>query len=235
VNTSAREAGSLGNAGFTLLEMVVAVAILSLVLLMAFGTMKRTTEVSSMESLRNQMERSGAESLEAMVEELNASSVLAIASDGSLLTFQVPVDLDGNGTVLDADGNCEFGLDDLGVVSNGSATLMFVQNQVGGNPEVLSEAALGRDLNGDGDRVDIYDRGRIVRNSTASALNRTLTGVRVIQPSGNWGGDIDGDGQADPVFRMNGKQVWIDLWTLGLDEAGTPHLIRCQTSLHLRN
>ena len=57
----------------------------------------------------------------------------------------------------------------------------------------------------------------------------------MVQPSGNWGGDIDGDGNADPLFRQSGKQLWADLWMLTIDQSGMQHMVRCRTSLHLRN
>jgi prepilin-type N-terminal cleavage/methylation domain-containing protein len=236
MNSATRNAAGRGQGGFTLLEMMVAVGVLGLVLLMAFSTMKSTTDISSMESIRNEMDRSGAEAMAKMSAELKSASILAMPADGSMLSFQIPVDLDGSGTVLDKDGDCEFGINELGVISNGSISYSFVQNTKGGNPEVLSEATLNRDLNNDGDKSDVFDRGRIERTSTApAARTRVLSGVWVIQPSGNWGGDIDGDGNADPIFRTAGKQVWMDIWMVAIDSSGTAHLVRCRTSLHLRN
>ena len=57
----------------------------------------------------------------------------------------------------------------------------------------------------------------------------------VVQPSGNWGGDIDGDGNPDPIFQSSAGRVTMDLWQMRVDQAGNTHVVRCQTSVCLRN
>jgi hypothetical protein len=216
--------------------MMVAVGILSLVLLMAFATLKSTTDVSTMEYTRNEMDRTGAKALETICAELKESSVLGVAGDGTVLIFQVPADLDGNGTVLDKTGECEFGINDGGIPATGAINFQFVQNASNMTGETISEPNLRRDLNGDGDMTDVFDRGRILRTtSLPGAKISTVSGFYVVQPSGNWGGDIDGDGNADPLFRMSGKRVWVDLWMIATDQSGMQHLVRCQSSVQLRN
>jgi prepilin-type N-terminal cleavage/methylation domain-containing protein len=221
--------------GFSLLEVMVAVGILSLIMLLVFASLKSTTDVSSMEHTRNRLDRKGAKALDLMCKELRSASVLGVSGDGTVLVFQVPADLDGNGTVLDKTGAPEFGIMDGGKPSAGRIAYQFFKNTAA-SVGTLNEATLRRDLNGDKDRLDVFERGRIMRATTvAGAQPRELSGYYVVQPGGKWGGDITGDGNPDPIFRINGKQILIDLWMIATDPSGMQHLVRCQTSVQCRN
>jgi prepilin-type N-terminal cleavage/methylation domain-containing protein len=236
MNTSTNRSKRATQAGVTLLEMMVAIGILSMVLLMAFAALKGTTDVSSMEYTRNDLDRTGAKALETMAAELKHASVLGTAADGSVLVFQVPADLDGSGTVLDKNGDCEFGITDDGKISTGSINFQFVQNKGTIVGDVLNEKNLRRDLNNDGDQNDVFDRGRIMRATTRIGSSpRTVSGFWIVQPNSNWGGDIDGDGSPDPIFSVSGKRVSINLWMIATDQSGMQHLVHCQTSVQCRN
>ncbi|MHC4916625.1 MAG: prepilin-type N-terminal cleavage/methylation domain-containing protein [Planctomycetota bacterium] len=235
MSTSASSSKRSVQGGFSLLEVMVAIGILSLVMLMTFASMKSATDVSAVENTRNRLDRKGAKALDTMSKELRSASVLGVAGNGTVLVFQKPVDLDGNGTVLDKTGEPEFGIDDVSPPATGAINFQFVPNNaLSVGP--MNEALLRRDLNGDGDRLDVFDRGRIMRATTLWAVQpRQLSGYYIVQPRGNWGGDIDGDGAPDPIFRINGKQVFMDLWMIAVDASGMQHLVRCQTSVQCRN
>lgn len=235
----ARRAGAArrgGRAGFTLLEMMVAIAILSVVMLAVFRTMTHTSDLAAVEAQQNDLEKAGQKMLEEMSAALRSASVISISSDGTRIVFQVPVDLDGNGTVLDGSGNVEFGAQEGGVVTDDTITYRFVQDVVGAQPDMLSEGLLRRDINRDGDLLDRFDRGFLGRITSApGAALRECAGVWVVQPTANYGGDVDGDGSADPIFRMANERLWIDLWLASVDRTGMVHFVHCNTSVFLRN
>ena len=232
-----------GERGFTLLELMVAVGILSMILLGAGLALNNANDVAALESTRNEMERSSQSALDRMALELrdSAARVVTVSANGSSIQFQVPADLNGNGTILDGAGNIEFGFLDNAVPRSGTITYRFVQNVVGGQPEVLDESARRMQLNNDADRADRFARGYILRvtqlTSGAVTKQSILTGRWIVQPDGNWGGDVDGDGAADPIFRLDGTsgRVLVNLWGLQVDSHKNRHFIRSATSICFRN
>ena len=89
-----------------------------------------------------------------------------------------------------------------GIVANdvpmrgGRATLRFVADAV------LDESELAVDLNGDGDRHDKFEQGHLERLLPDGAIEQ-LTGAWILQPAGDRGGDLDGDGKVDPIFSLD--------------------------------
>ena len=230
--------------GFTLLEAMVAVAILSGILLTALLAIHSGTDMTNIESARNNMERSNQEALDKLALELRdaAPRVVTVAGDGSAIQFQIPVDLNANGTVLDGNANIEFGFTDRnGAPQSGTITYRFVQNTVGGQPEILDEAALGMGLNRDGDSSDRFVRGRLVRVTRVTGWPEVQDplpiGLWIVQPAGNLGGDVDGDGVADPIFQLDaaGGRVLVNLWSMHADGRKNRQMVLSGTSICLRN
>ncbi|HOX07028.1 MAG TPA: prepilin-type N-terminal cleavage/methylation domain-containing protein [Planctomycetota bacterium] len=230
-------------AGFSLLEVVIAMGILSIVLLGAALALKSTNDISTSGAISSDMELTNQNALSAMSTELRDSAVrvITVAGDGSAIQFQVPVDLDGNGTVLDGSGNTEYGLIDKGVPSRGTITYRFVQNEAGGTPEVLDEHVLNADVNGNIDRTDRFSIGWVQRftqvTGQAETAGRILTDRCVVLPEAAWGSDIDGDGLADPIFALDAAtgRVSIGLRTVRVTGRNNVHPSRCATTVLLRN
>jgi len=231
------------NRGFTLLEVMVAVGLLSLIMLGVALALKNTGQVAALEASRNEMERSSQRALDVMALELrdSAARVTTVSADGSSIQFQIPADLNGNGTVLNSSGLIEFGFLDKGVPKAGTITYKFVQNVVGGHNEVLDEAAGRRKLNDDADVTDKFARGYIVRitqvTGLAAVTGPIISGRWIVQPNGSWGGDINGDGVADPIFKVdavNGR-VLVNLWAMQIDRENNQQVINCSTSICFRN
>ena len=224
-------------AGFSLLEVVVAVGILSLVMIGVGLALKNTGEVATAGATGNEMERSGQKALDQMALELRESAlkVITVSADGSSVQFQVPVDLDGNGTVLDRNGAVEYGFMDAGMPRKGAITYQFIQNVSRGLPEVLDV-----NLNGGGG-ARRFARGCLARSTqvfgAAASGGPTLTGRWLVQPDGNWGGDIDGDGVGDPIFGVepgNGR-VLVNLWAMQVDGRKNPQVVHSSAGVCLRN
>jgi prepilin-type N-terminal cleavage/methylation domain-containing protein len=232
-----------GERGFSLLELMVAMAILSMILLGAALALNGTNDVAVLEATRNEMERSSQNALDRMALELrdSAAKVITVAANGSSIQFQVPVDLDGKGTILNSTGAVEYGFLANGVPTGGTITYRFVQNLVAGQPEVLSEAARRMQLNDDADLGDRFARGYILRTtqltSGAVVSQSILTGRWIVQPDGNWGGDVDGDGAADPIFQLDGTsgRVLVNLWGMQVDSHKNRHFVRSAAGICFRN
>jgi len=230
-------------AGFSLLEVVIAVGILSLIMLGVALALKGTGDVVAVGATQNEMERTSQNALDRMALELrdSAARVITVAANGSAIQFQVPVDLDGNGTVLDRNGAVEFGFLAGAAPSKGTITYRFVQNLIQGRPEVLDERVAGLKLNDDADRCDRFARGCVVRVTQAAGgaevTGPALTGRWLVQPEGDWGGDINGDGAADPIFKLDAAsgRVLIGLWSMQVDGRSSALVVHRSTSVCLRN
>jgi type II secretory pathway pseudopilin PulG len=243
VTLNANAGRCASRAGFSLLEVVVAVGVLALMMIGVAMVFKDTGFVASSEAKSNDVARTSQGALDQMTKELRESAirVITVSADGSSIQFQIPVDIDGNGTILDGSGAVEYGFLDRGVPTKGTITYRFVENIVGGRPDVLREADLRLDLNGDGDRLDSFDRGCIVRithaNGGPEVRGPALTGQCVVVAHADWGGDIDGDGVADPIFKLDGAtgRVQINVWTMLADDRKNPQMLRSSSSVCPRN
>ncbi len=156
--------------------------------------------------------------------------------DATAFSFRIPTDPGGNGDYFDENGvkwgAAVEGADTL----EGWAALRFAP------AFELREDEEGRDLNGDGDAVDVFDLGRIelvTWNAFAGGENSRvrLCPPIVMQERCNEGGDLDGDGFDDPMF------VWFPLegrlevrFFLALGHVNGRQLIRrISSTIHLRN
>ena len=208
--------------GFTLMEVMIALTIMSVIMMTALTAMKMAGDSLAADSLDN-VAYSNVETVTAEVcEELQLAPSPSVPGDGSWINFQVPVDLDGDGTVF-ASGDTdllELGISLGGMPRNGSITYRFVRD------DSVSEAVLGRDVNRN-NAVDEFDVGHILKTLSDPLSGWSMTQKRgrgFIQLKGNYGGDIDGDGQGDPIFSVSGDTVTISLWNLGVDPRVEPRL-----------
>ncbi len=227
-----------------MLELMIAVTILSGILLAIALVLQSTGEVATIEAARNEIERANQDALDRMALDLRDSAVRVtqVAANGSSVRFQIPVDLNGNNTVLDNAGIIEFGfVDAAGAPQAGTITYRFVQGVRGGQPDVLDEAALRVDFNNDGDITDRYSRGYLVRVTQVTGgpelVNPVRVGIWVAQRDGALGADITGDGQPDPIFQMDAanNRLLVNLWGIHLDENKNRHFVRSSSSIFLRN
>lgn len=223
-----------GERGFTLLELMIAVSILSIVMLTALSALKMVGDSMAAETLDNAAYSAVERVVGEIAEELHCADITLVSADRTTINYQIPVDLDGDGTVfVTGTENVEYGFELGGMPRNGSVTYSFVAT------ETVSELALGRDLNGDGDSADVFDLGHMAKVMTDIDAGRTLTWKRgnwLVQPSGAYGGDIDGDGDDDPIFEQLGNhRLRISLWSLGVDPRIAPRLANSRSSVYAVN
>jgi hypothetical protein len=107
---------------------------------------------------------------------------------------------------------------------------------------VFNEAAEGQDLNGDGDRVDLFDVGQIRRRTwdttnTAITTDVGLGPTVVVQEQCNWGGDLDADGFNDPIFLWDAdrRTLHVRLFVIGTSPGASAILRRVESMIFLRN
>lgn len=152
-------------------------------------------------------------------------------------SFLVPVDPAGGRTFVQAN-KVRWGapVRDVGQTVNGRMAIYF-QPQT-----TFDEAAENADVNGDGDRVDVFDVGQVRRvawdvTAPSMADDVGLGASCVIQERCQWGSDLDGDGFDDPMFLWNedSKELHVRLFVLGASKSGLPVVRRVESFVFLRN
>lgn len=157
--------------------------------------------------------------------------------DGTGFSFRVPTDPAGGDDVLD-NGDIRWGADVNGVPTlNGWSALVFQPRSA------ITEAEVNTDLNQDGDRTDTFEVGQIrarawdTANSTVPASDIGLGPAVVLQERCRHGGDLDGDGFADPIFLWDPAQrrLHVRLFVLGRSTGEVPAVRRVESMIFLRN
>jgi hypothetical protein len=180
--------------GSTLLEVIVAAVILAAII--ATAVHPAIDQAAGTEVVRSSLFVRVDDATQRILGEIEPGEIDTPPATGDSLSWQVPIDPDGDGSCLDADGAIQWGMRKNGVaVAGARATVRFVIDRV------LDEAKLAYDLNGDGDQKDRFDQGHLERQAPDGTIER-LTGSWLLQPTGNHGGDLDGDGVADPIFAL---------------------------------
>jgi len=229
--------------GFSLLEAAVAVMIMSMVILISLEiTMVASTSFTD-KVTKSTLEVKGERTLKLVVEAVTESAQLGVGPEFTSITFFVPFDNDGDGTVLTGNsinpddlGNLEFGAVTQAGAGNGTITFQFIPQ------DVFTEAAENLDLNGDGDLNDVFDVGYIEQSSTLPGDMPFQIGVNnIVQRQGAWGTSIlfdnnpgDTTGQ---IFELPaGTRVLnVNLWLMASSRDRRAYLVRCNEQVFLRN
>ena len=110
-------------AGLTLLELLVAGAIMSIVIAITLAMMLATQETYNRTAFLVDLESRAMVELGEISDDLRYGVNVNIPGDGQRLTYQIPVDYEPDGDVLDNAGNTEYGYNLLGVVPVGNDPL----------------------------------------------------------------------------------------------------------------
>jgi len=201
-----------GNRGFGLLELLVATSVLAMIAVAGLAGTVRVFRVGSDEMVRANQRGQVTACWRRVRADLGAGRVLGVDPAGDAIVYQVPVDPDGDGDPVNGSGQVDWGAEEGGLdVAGATVTLHFRVVRT------IAEAAVDQDLNGDGDRDDTFDVGHL-RRVTSGGQAAEWSGNWILQPSGNHGGDLDGDGRADPLFRVadrgRSRSVTLDLLAL---------------------
>lgn len=265
---------------FTLLEMLVSMAVLSVVLTICGYFMTSIGRQAEFQQNANSVESDLSRTLEELTDLLrpawipdgqggnenwiNGLTGINLYTGSYSLRFLVPVDHDDDGDMLGTNMQIEWGCVrpdapaspapantfkgqylDMAHASSASAqkfytTVAFVSTSPA---TYFSESSRNIDLNGDGDRTDTFELGRLEKQYPAGTVGTTnstyyggslaakslsLTGNIVVKGDGN------GDGSADPIFMLAGSTLKITLYMVKTD-AETPLLIKGETTVNLGN
>lgn len=158
--------------------------------------------------------------------------------DGTAFSFRLPTDPTGENEFFDADGNITWGatVGDTATLEGWAAIRFDARDEV-------READVEQDLNADGDRVDIFDLGRIevvTWNAFAGGMVPSEIGLCppiVMQERCNWGGDLDGDGFEDPLFLWIPSEGRLELRAfLAIGAINRQQVVRhVDSTIHLKN
>ena len=227
--------------GFTLFEMMIAVAVLGIAIAGIFSTIQRAGGMYSENSTITYLEATSGDAMEKLMEELSFASPVAIDADGNGMTCWAPIDADGVNGPLDASGNnVEWGYDGH---LNYERKLSFVAQ------DILSEAALKQDINGDTDMVDNFQTGALAVETLDASGNR-VGSLKKISPSifivtyPVAGLDSNADTIADPIYlnigadgevSEGGPMLKICLVAAEQDSTRKWHMTTKTVSIRLRN
>lgn len=157
--------------------------------------------------------------------------------DGTGFSYRIPVDPTGGDNPLD--GHDLFWgavVPGVGPTVSGWMAMVFEAR------DVFEESASGDDVNEDGDATDVFEVGQIRRlawDTTApeEIEDLGLGPTTVLQERCNWGGDLDADGFADPIFLWDGETnlLHVRLFLLGSSSQNTPVVRKVEAVMFLRN
>ncbi len=157
--------------------------------------------------------------------------------DGTGFSYRVPTDPAGGNDVLQG-GAIRWGANAGGHPTlTGWAALVFVPRSR------IDESEIGLDLNHDGDETDVFDVGQIrghtwdTSDPNIPASDLGLGPAVILQERCHYGGDLDGDGFADPIFLWEPTERRLDvrLFVLGRTAGEVPTVRRVESTIFLRN
>lgn len=96
-------------AGLTLLEMMVAMALLAAVIAITFAMLLASANTLTQSNQISLVEETAISELRKVIRDLTYGDNLELSPDGQGIAFQIPIDHDGDGDVLDASNVVEFG------------------------------------------------------------------------------------------------------------------------------
>lgn len=169
---------------------------------------------------------------------LEAGGPLYYRGDGSGFSYRVPVDPSGGQDYLNG-GELQWGaeLPGAGQTLDGWIAIYFRASTT------FDESEHGDDINGDGDRTDVFDVGQIrkviwdVTDPSAPVHEIGLGPSNVIQERCAYGSDLDADGYNDPLFLWDRttNELNARLFLLGATIANAPVIRKIEEVMFLRN
>ncbi|MBN2713407.1 MAG: type II secretion system protein [Planctomycetes bacterium] len=257
------EAISLNRRGMTLLELMISMAILSVIMVTVMAFASSISSSAEVEQQSLTLVESASLALDNLADSLQAGYIpdnwaISIYGDDNF-RFLVPVDHDDDGDVLDFSGDSpvvEWGavrddyfpgdfLDKSHETSSSTQSFYTTIRYV--KTGTFTEGDRGIDLNRDGDTVDTFDVGHLEKVYSAGAdatrgidvpeRVMILTPDYVVRLDNTDGADwpdMDGDGDADPMFEQNGTRIRVTLY-LSNTESKLPLFENVSTTIEMRN
>lgn len=170
--------------GFTLVEVIIATALLVIIIAITFNVIITSQRTYSTGATISDLEEKGRLFIDRIKDELSEAKITSITNYHSRIQFQVPVDPDGNGSVI----NTVTKAIDWGAISplpppNNGHKLNWSYAYEFGATQTLNEATDGIDYNNDGTLNAIFVSGKIyhiVLDNLGVERQRTSIGHDVI-------------------------------------------------------
>ena len=160
---------------------------------------------------------------------------LPFVGPGTGFAFRVPVATSA-GSGFTSGGSIQWGAEVRG------ASIVEARSCLYFDPvRAIGEAGVGVDVNRDGDVEDVFDVGAIRRRTwsgpAAVSQEVSLGQANVLQERGAWGGDLDGDGAADPIFLWDPRSglLRVTLFTAPRNLRFASEVERRVATVRLRN
>jgi hypothetical protein len=187
--------------GVTVVELVFAMASSVVIILAAVGVSTSVSDsstelVSGFENLRGNIE-----GIDRLRRDLARSKIVDVGDHGESITFALPVREAGDTSILTEEGEIRWGVSDRrGIRRDGFCRIVFRKQKT------LVENILKKDLNQDGDQGDTFHVGRL-HMVTDGADELGLKKIKIILAGDNLDGDVDGDGEPDPLFSLSVNNI----------------------------
>ena len=207
--------------GVTLIDMMIAIAIVVVILGVAYPGFMIANDTIIESGRRDRLERAGDQLLKVLVEELRAGLVsgVAVAPAAPSVTITRP-DRSVTLAKINNDGDVPWLLV--------KRTIRFRQTRT------LKEADEGEDLNQDGDQTDTFALG-VLEIDDGTEVRPLMNRAEVMLGLPDFTGDLNGDGVGDPLFTQVDRRVRIVLFLTDKDDHGHRMKSDVSTTIHLRN
>jgi prepilin-type N-terminal cleavage/methylation domain-containing protein len=222
--------------GFTLIEMMIVTAITALVTIAIVSYMSTMNDVVSGETIQGAAEVNANRVVSDFAQDLTDACVISptpLPFESYFVWFKKPISpyISADAVVLGVNAPWS------GPGGQDGYYAFFFRAT-----EYLYESSIG-DINHDGDRIDVFARGKLVRRWHTTSGNQErdedfLDNVVQVYQGGAkvWSGDITGDGADDPVFTMTADKILtISIWLYTIDVSGRPLLVHGTTRVVPRN
>lgn len=227
-----RSAAERRKSGFTVLELLIASSIFS-VMMVSVAALFMSAEQGYEFTLNTyNLETSTAKATEMILEELKSAQILAIETHDqhrACLIYQVPIDWDDDGDVIDDNGNVEWGATWSDYEPNNPENLLNHVYVLWLKPETewsrnYSEAEYAQniDYNGDGDQYDNFLRGTLVLDlytSTADLFSGSNDEFLAFAPFDPWAEPLSSRVRTRDIARNLANTEWVDWNWIGPNPA----------------
>jgi hypothetical protein len=202
-------------------DVIIGTSILLIALSLAYPGFKVAKDSMSTGGRRDVIERAGDQLLKEVVAHLRSGQItnLDVAPEPPSVTVRHPQ------AVVD--------IENLGEESIPWAaearTIRFRQ------VAELDEAKRKIDFNRDGDRTDRFALGVLEKIIGGGAPKPITRSARVVLGLPGYAGDVDGDGEGDPLFERDDRSVRVSIHVVTRGEGGRLLRSRSHSIVHLRN
>jgi hypothetical protein len=204
-----------------LVDVVIAVAILGIIAACAYPGFLVVNNTITTSGRRDLTERAGDQILKEVVGEIRA---------GLLSDVELPPNAPSVTTLRP---RTDVTLDELTSESevpwDGQARVLRFR-QTG----TIKESDEGEDINKDGDQSDSFATG-LLELTAGGSTRPLLTRAEVILGLPNYDGDLDGDGNADPMFEVEDRRVTVRIFLVNRGDGNRVITTGTRTTVHLRN